>query len=65
MKEDTLIVDVKNIIESMKDVKGDKDVYFLIRNDKTRKSIKEYPGIRILAAYAKRINKNVVVVERP
>lgn len=65
MKEDTLIVDVKNIIESMTDVKGDKDVYFLIRNDKTRKSIKEYPGIRILAAYAKRINKNVVVVERP
>ena len=65
MKEDTLVVDVENIIENMRDVKGDKDVYFLIRNDKTRKSVKEYPGIRILAAYAKRINKNVVVVERP
>jgi hypothetical protein len=48
----------------MKDVKGDKDVYFLIRNDKTRKSIREYPGIRILAAYKKRINKNVVIVDR-
>lgn len=65
MQEDSVIIDVSSIITDMKDVKGDKDVYFLIRNDKTRKSIKEYPGIRILAAYAKRINKNVVIVERP
>lgn len=62
--EDTLTVSCSNIITDMKDVKGDKDVYFLIRNDKTRKSIKEYPGIRILAAYKKRINKNVVIVDR-
>ncbi len=61
---DLIEIDVTNIIDSMSDVKGDKDVYFLIRNDKTRKSIKEYPGIRILAAYKKRINKNVKVVER-
>lgn len=65
MKDDTVVVDVSSIITDMRDVKGEKDVYFLIRNDKTRKSIKEYPGIRILAAYAKRINKNVVIVKRP
>jgi hypothetical protein len=64
MKEDTLEIEVTHIIDSMADVKGPKDVMFLIRNDKTRKSIKEYPGIRILAAYAKRINKNVKVVKR-
>ena len=64
MREDTLLIEVSNIIENLSDVKGDKDVYFLIRNDKTRKSIKEYPGIRILAAYKKRINKNVVIVNR-
>lgn len=64
LKNDKLIIHCSNIIRTMQDVKGDKDVYFLIRNDKTRKSIKEYPGIRILAAYEKRINKNVVVVNR-
>lgn len=62
---DVLVVECDHIVTELKDVKGDKDVFFLIRNDKTRKSIKEYPGIRVLAAYKKRINKNVVVVERP
>lgn len=62
--EDLIVVDCSHVITSMKDVKGDKDVYFLIRNDKTRKSVKKYPGIRVLAAYAKRINKNVKIVKR-
>lgn len=61
---ETLTITVSSIITELSDVKDDKDVYFLIRNDKTRKSIKEYPGIRILAAYKKRINKNVMIVER-
>ena len=64
MKDDTLTVNVSNIITRLSDVTGDKDVYFLIRNDKTRKAVREYPGIRVLAAYKKRINKNVVVVQR-
>lgn len=64
LKDEILIIHVSDIITELFEVKGDKDVYFLIRNDKTRKSIKEYPGIRILAVYKKRINKNVVVVER-
>jgi hypothetical protein len=59
-----LIIDCSHIITEMTDVKGDKDVYFLIRNDKTRKSIKRYPGIRVLAAYKKRINQNVLIVDR-
>jgi hypothetical protein len=64
LEGENLVIDVSHVITDMTDVKGDKDVYFFIRNDKTRKSIKEYPGIRILAAYKKRINKNVVIVER-
>lgn len=63
--EDTHYIDCTDIITSLSDVIGtDKDVYFLIRNDKTRKSIKGYPGVRVLAAYKKRINKNVKVVSR-
>jgi hypothetical protein len=62
--EDVMTISVSNIITKLEEVKGDKDVFFLIRNDKTRKSIKEYPGIRVLASYKKRINKNVVIVER-
>lgn len=61
---DTLLIDCSHIITTLTDVKGDKDVYFLIRNDKTRKSVKDYPGIRVLAAYSKRINKNVIIVKR-
>lgn len=38
-------------------------VYFLIRNDKTRKSIRQYPGIRVLAVTESRINKNVKVLD--
>ena len=62
--EDVMTISVSNIITKLEEVKGDKDVFFLIRNDKTRKSIKEYPGIRVLASYKKRINANVVIVER-
>lgn len=61
---ETLYISVNHIITELVEVKGDKDVYFLIRNDKTRKSIQEYPGIRILAVYKSRINKNVIVVDR-
>lgn len=61
---DSLFVDCSYIITKLSDVKGEKGVYFLMRNDKTRKSLKEYPGIRILAVYTKRINKNVLVVKR-
>jgi hypothetical protein len=59
---DTLTIEVTDIITKMSDVSSDKRVYFLIRNDKTRKSLDKYPGLRVLAVYEKRINKNVVVI---
>ena len=61
---ENIIITCSNIITDLSDVKGDKDVFFLIRNDKTRKSVPKYPGIRVLASYKKRINKNVVIVKR-
>jgi hypothetical protein len=42
---------------------GDHSVYFLIRNDSSRKGSKIYPGIRVLAVGKTRINKNVLVVK--
>jgi hypothetical protein len=59
---DTVTIQVTDIITKMSDVDSDKQVYFLIRNDKTRRTIDRYPGIRVLAVYKKRINKNVVVI---
>jgi len=41
---------------------GDHSVYFLIRNDSSRKGSKIYPGIRVLAVGKTRINRNVLVV---
>jgi hypothetical protein len=64
LEDGNLIIDVSNIITNLTEVPDDKDVFFLIRNDKTRKSVKEYPGIRVLAAYKSRINKNVLVLPR-
>jgi hypothetical protein len=63
-EEDSLIIECTHIITNLSDVKDDKDVFFLIRNDKTRKSIREFPGIRVLAVYKKRINRNVIIVDR-
>ena len=51
------------IITDPSHVTGDYSVWFLIRNDKTRKSVPGYPGIRVLAAYEKRINTNVKRVD--
>lgn len=62
--DETLTIDVSSIITKVRDIPADKDVFFLIRNDKTRRSIMEYPGIRIVAVYKKRINPKVVIVKR-
>lgn len=57
-----LEVKVTSIIDSMTDLKDDKDIYFLIRNDSSRKGSKIRPGLRVLAVSKTRINKNVLVV---
>jgi hypothetical protein len=42
---------------------GDHAVYFLLRNDSSRRGSKIYPGIRALAVGKTRINKKVLVVK--
>lgn len=54
-----LEINVSNIIEDQEDIKGSHDVWFLIRSDSTRRSVKDYPGIRTLAVYESRVTKKV------
>jgi len=60
---ESIIIDVNKIITSPSELKGDYEVYFLIRNDSSRKGSK-IPGLRVLAVKKTRINKNVKVVKR-
>lgn len=64
MNGDILEVKVTKIIDQMKDLKGTSDIFFLIRNDSSRRGSKIRPGLRVLAVSATRINRNVKVVER-
>ena len=60
---DTIEVKVSEIYRTVNEVeKGNQAVYFLIRNDSSRRGSKIYPGIRVLAVGKSRINKNVLVV---
>lgn len=61
---DQVIVKVTKIIDRMSDLKDDSDIFFLIRNDSSRRGSKIRPGLRVLAVSATRINRNVKVVER-
>lgn len=61
---DILEVKVTKIIDKMSDLKGKSDIFFLIRNDSSRKGSKIRPGLRVLAVSATRINRNVKVVTR-
>ena len=59
---ETFEVKCSHIITQLSEVKGDVDVFFLIRNDKTRKIAGLFPGLRVLAVFKKRINRKMVVV---
>jgi len=62
IKDDELVINTTKIIDSMNDLRGRYEVYFLIRNDSSRKGSKIRPGLRVLAVQNTRINKNVLVV---
>jgi len=60
---ETIMVTVSEIYRTVMEVeRGKQSVYFLIRNDSSRRGSKIYPGIRVLAVGKSRINKNVLVV---
>jgi len=64
MSGDMLYVYVTQIIDKTTDLTGNDDVFFLIRNDSSRKGSKIRPGLRVLAVKGTRINKNVKVVRK-
>lgn len=59
-----LEIDITKIYTNIEEVeRGDHAVYFLLRNDSSRRGSKIYPGIRALAVGKTRINKNVLIVK--
>lgn len=65
-KKNILFITVTEIIRTLSDIEGSpSDVWFLIRNDRTRLgSPIGYPGLRVLAVYASRVNQNVKKLNR-
>lgn len=65
-KKNELTITVSEIIRTLSDIEGSpSDVWFLIRNDRTRLgSPIGYPGLRVLAVYASRVNNNVKKINR-
>jgi hypothetical protein len=52
------------VITSAEDIPEKNKVYWLIRNDSTRtRPNHKYPGLRVIASYASRINKNTLIVK--
>lgn len=61
---ETILVDVSEIYRTVSEVENGKQaVYFLIRNDSSRRGSRIYPGIRVLAVGKTRINQNILVVK--
>jgi hypothetical protein len=60
----TLKIQCSGIITNPAEVKGDHDVMFLIRNDKTRNTSGLPRGIRILAVTPARVTRTVLVATR-
>jgi len=53
------------VITQPEDIPDNQRVFWLIRNDMTRTRPKhKYPGLRVLAAYASRINKNTLIFKQ-
>lgn len=65
LEGNNLTVTADLVITKPEDIPDNQKVFWLIRNDSTRtRPNHKYPGLRVLAAYAKRINPNVLVVNQ-
>jgi hypothetical protein len=58
----TLTINCSSVITQLTDIPSTKEVWFLVRNATGRKSIPGYSGLRVAAAYASRINQNVIKI---
>lgn len=63
--QNRLIISVKKIYSTLSDFSGNSDLFFLVRNDKTRRTKKLLPGLTMSAVSASRVlNKpGVIIVE--
>jgi hypothetical protein len=59
-----LKIRVSKILQSKKDLTGEDDVWFIVRNDSNRRTRGFYPGLRILACTPKRLTQGVMLVSR-
>ncbi len=59
---DELVITGTKVIDSVTDLTGKYEIFFLIRNDSSRRGSKIRPGLRVLAVQSTRINRNVLVV---
>ena len=59
---DELVITGTKVIDSITDLTGKYEIFFLIRNDSSRRGSKIRPGLRVLAVQSTRINRNVLVV---
>jgi hypothetical protein len=65
LEGNNLTVTADLVITKPEDIPDKQKVFWLIRNDSTRtRPNHKYPGLRVLAAYAKRINPNVLIVDQ-
>ena len=60
----TLKINVSEIIDSVKDITGNNDVWFIVRNDSNRNTKGFYPGLRILACKPERLTEGVMLVDQ-
>lgn len=64
LKGNQLTVTAELVITEPEDIPEKQRVYWLIRNDRTRnRPNHKYPGLRVLATYASRINRTTLVFE--
>lgn len=61
---DELQVRVSKIVDSPDDLRDDLEIYFVIRNDRSRNCLNLYRGIRPLAIQRSRVTRNTLVVDR-
>lgn len=65
LKGNQLSVTADLVVTAPEDIPEKQRVFWLIRNDSTRtRPNHKYPGLRVLAAYASRINPNTLVMNR-
>lgn len=65
LKGNQLSVTADLVITKPEDIPENQQVFWLIRNDSTRtRPNHKYPGLRVLAAYASRINKRTLIFKQ-